>query len=775
MNRFWLIIIAISFFLLLAINFAYFLGFKSLSVVSPAQIKMVNAVADFSNYSFFKNSKLKGETYFYWEKLLSPAHFQDSVPIPDAIAQIPGIWNNIEVRGKKIGSNGYGTYFFKIITPDNELYAITIKEFDCAYRLWANNEEVTAGTIGTNKKEMKPNWKRNTIYFQPINNEVRVIIQVSNFHHRKGGAEDMMVFGRSEKIIYYKYAQLGITLLLFGVLLVMFMYHLLLFINRQNDLSLILFSAICLVFSIRLLTTGEKLIFELFPDFNWYLAIKLEYLSYKLAAPLSLGFIYVFYPNEVSKRILKGLILLTSLFCLLVIFSPVMVFSYTPVYFQLIIIATAIYSLFVLFKAMLHKRPQSFLFFFGFFTFILIVINDILYYNKMADTDFLFPFGIFILTFTQATVISLKSSQAFREAELYKAELEEYNKSLEKKVRKRTVQIENANLELEKQAKELQEVNKQLNELNQFKENMTGMIVHDLKNPLNIVLNYSNEEKVLFAARQMLNLVHNILDVQRHEQSEMIIERKPISVKKLVGHALVQVGYLFTERNINLDNSSHDNIIVEVDHNIMVRVLVNLLSNAVKYSPRQGTIGIFSEMDGTKVKIEVSDQGPGISEDKRKIIFQKFGQVTKQKTGEMESTGLGLAFCKMAVEAHHGTIGFDSEEGKGSTFWFTIEAREEKRKTKSNTHLFEESNTRLAQPKDNLTPGDRETLRPVIKELENLRVYEVTKIKSELNILLKISTPGISLWLEKMNQVIWTGDQEGYKRLLALAKQESIG
>ncbi len=82
------------------------------------------------------------------------------------------------------------------------------------------------------------------------------------------------------------------------------------------------------------------------------------------------------------------------------------------------------------------------------------------------------------------------------------------------------------------------------------------MIVHDLKNPLNIVLNYSKEEKVLFAARQMLNLVHNILEVQRHEQSSMIIERKPIAVKKLVSFALIQVGYLFTEKKISLDITS---------------------------------------------------------------------------------------------------------------------------------------------------------------------------------------------------------------------------
>jgi len=750
----------------------YFLGFKSLSAVRPAQVKIEDAVADFSQYSFRKNSKLKGETYFYWEKLLTPAHFNDSVPTPDAIAPIPGIWNHIEIGGKKIGSDGYGTYFFKIITPDNELYAITIKEFDCAYRIWANNKEASAGTVGTNKKEMKPSWKRNTVFFQPINNEVRVIIQVSNFHHRKGGPEDMMVFGRFDKIIYYKYAQLGITLLLFGVLLVMFMYHLLLFINRQNDLSLIIFSAICLVFSIRLLTTGEKLIFELFPNFNWYLAIKIEYISYKIAAPLCLGFVYTFYPNEVSKKSLKGIIAITSLFCLLVLFSPPKVFSYTPVYFQIIIALVSIYTLFALFLAMLRKRPQSFLFFFGFFTFILIVINDILYYNKMADTDFLFPFGIFILTFTQATVISLKSSKAFRDAELYKAGLEEYNKMLEKKVKKRTVQLETLNLELEKQTRELQDANIQLHELNQFKENMTGMIVHDLKNPLNIILNFSSNDKVLFAARQMLNLVHNLLDIQRHEQSTMIVDKKPISVKKLVGHALVQVGYLFTERNIHLDNSCHYNIMVEVDHNIMVRVLVNLLSNAVKYSPRQGTVGIYSEMEGASVKISVNDQGPGISVEKRRIIFQKFGQVTKQNAGEIESTGLGLAFCKMAVEAHDGTIGFESEGENGSTFWIKLAAREEKKEKKKPGYPNDRENHPFSAETINLTQNDKDSLFPIIEVIEKLKVYEVTRIKTEIDKMKKKSSPGIDTWLDRLNQAIWTGDQEEFRRLLCLIKEE---
>jgi signal transduction histidine kinase len=108
------------------------------------------------------------------------------------------------------------------------------------------------------------------------------------------------------------------------------------------------------------------------------------------------------------------------------------------------------------------------------------------------------------------------------------------------------------------------------------------------------------------------------------------------------------------------------------DVELSVRIIANLLANALKYSPANGEVFFGAEPCPAGVKLWVRDQGPGIPARFHTAIFEKFGVAEQPLENRPPSTGLGLAFCKMAVEAHGGTIGVESEPGKGSTFWFTL-------------------------------------------------------------------------------------------------------
>jgi signal transduction histidine kinase len=108
------------------------------------------------------------------------------------------------------------------------------------------------------------------------------------------------------------------------------------------------------------------------------------------------------------------------------------------------------------------------------------------------------------------------------------------------------------------------------------------------------------------------------------------------------------------------------------DAALIGRVVVNLLSNALDFSPRREPVVVLSERRNGCVRCSIIDRGPGIPEEYKDRIFEKFGQVEGRKKGRKLSTGLGLAFCKLAVEAHGGTIGVESEVGHGSTFWFEL-------------------------------------------------------------------------------------------------------
>ena len=108
----------------------------------------------------------------------------------------------------------------------------------------------------------------------------------------------------------------------------------------------------------------------------------------------------------------------------------------------------------------------------------------------------------------------------------------------------------------------------------------------------------------------------------------------------------------------------------ECDAPLIRRVLNNLLGNALKFTPDGGSIVIRISLEGGLAHIEVSDTGPGIPSEMHERIFEKFGQVEGEKAAL--GTGLGLTFCRLAVEAHGGRIGVRSELGKGSIFWFEL-------------------------------------------------------------------------------------------------------
>ena len=110
---------------------------------------------------------------------------------------------------------------------------------------------------------------------------------------------------------------------------------------------------------------------------------------------------------------------------------------------------------------------------------------------------------------------------------------------------------------------------------------------------------------------------------------------------------------------------------VPCDRQLVSRVMVNLLSNAIKHTPSDGTITVTTRKAGSSIVVEVADTGSGIPREYQQRIFEKFGQVD-QPDQERRGTGLGLPFCRMAVEAHGGQIGVESQAGQGSTFFFRL-------------------------------------------------------------------------------------------------------
>ncbi len=230
---------------------------------------------------------------------------------------------------------------------------------------------------------------------------------------------------------------------------------------------------------------------------------------------------------------------------------------------------------------------------------------------------------------------------------------------------------------------DLEQSYRELQELERTKDNLTQMIIHDLKNPLtgikaNIEIVGMEElqetQECLEAAQRscdlLFNMIQDLLDISKMEEGQLNLNLGPVNIEELIAAAIREFEHPAGAEDKELRPDLGPNLpIISADRNLLYRTLSNLLINAIKHTTRGGviTLGAVEKEGGLQVK--VADTGHGIPQEFLETIFEKFGQVeSRQRSG----TGLGLTFCKMAVESHKGRLWVESVEGKGSTFIFDL-------------------------------------------------------------------------------------------------------
>jgi signal transduction histidine kinase len=238
---------------------------------------------------------------------------------------------------------------------------------------------------------------------------------------------------------------------------------------------------------------------------------------------------------------------------------------------------------------------------------------------------------------------------------------------------------------IEQNHAELEAQNAELRESERMKTELVSIVSHELRTPLASVLGFTalllkrefdppirrHYLGIVDAqARRLAALLEDFLDVQRieHEGLELATERVDLAV------LLDEQAELYAEQSpkhtveVALEERP---LAVRGDPDRLAQVVGNLLSNAIKYSPEGGTVQLAAERSGSGVRVMVSDEGLGIPEDQQERIFTKFFRGDAGATG-ITGTGLGLAVSREIVEAHGGSIGFDSDPSTGSTFWVEL-------------------------------------------------------------------------------------------------------
>jgi len=218
--------------------------------------------------------------------------------------------------------------------------------------------------------------------------------------------------------------------------------------------------------------------------------------------------------------------------------------------------------------------------------------------------------------------------------------------------------------------RELARRNIELVELQRFRDEMSALIVHDMKSPLAAII--CNLEYVLSsplsesgdkrealcdtegAAKRLLRLIQNLLELVKLESGRFLPTRKAVPAAQLLDPVLLDRRPMAKQRGIVLHAPPILEVSLSVDAELVVRAIENILDNAFRYTPRGGTIDVVAEVSGSKLSIRIGNTGPTIPEAARARVFEKYGQITPD-AGRI-NLGLGLYFCRLVAEAHGGGI-----------------------------------------------------------------------------------------------------------------------
>lgn len=631
------------------------------SIIIQKHPKVVKGVLDVRNWDFYNDGpvKLNGEWEFYWQSLYSPQDFTNRTFPLSGYLYMPSAWNGLEIDGHEIGGEGYATYRLKVLLNNPQIpLALRIKTVKTAVEIYVNGHLLQSiGRVGKSKESMKPTYAPVIVAIPATQDELEIILHVSNYFHRKGGVWDSIQLGDEKSIRQLRFKALGLDFFLVGSILIMAMYHLFMFFLRKKERYALYFGLFSLLIVIRVFLTGEYAV-NIFADLNWTTLIRMEYLSFYLGVPLFAAFFYSMFPAITPKNIILLSFIIGGLFSLAVIVLPPQLFTYTVIPYQIFTLLFSVYGIYLLGVAIQRRLKGSLSFLLGFAAIFAAITNDILYADGLINTGFYLPLGLFGFILAQTFLLSQRVSSTFNT-------------------------FENINVTLSEKNEKIEEQNIHLQRLNDELDLFVYRTSHDLRAPLASVLGLINlakieddktkldyyfelQEKTLW---KLENFVNDLLIYSRNTRLE--IGKEKIDFNRLVEDSL--------QLHTHLGNYEKIEKIVKIDQQhafisdakrISV-ILNNLISNAIRYSnPYQHapylSVSVFTDVQ--KAVVEVSDNGLGIAPKHIPKIFDMFYRGDATAKG----SGLGLFIVKDTVTKLHGTIKVTSEVNQGTTFKITL-------------------------------------------------------------------------------------------------------
>lgn len=617
---------------------------------------------------------LQGEWQIEFGKLLTAEEMQ-SLDSP-VYAEVPHTWTGIEFRGEKLPSTGFATYYAQIIVDKrfNNL-ALSGKVQSTNYKLFINGKKIgEVGQVGTSEETAQPDY-RNKIYPVPDTDTLNIVFQISNFHYRKGGMSRPPELAKNDLLVEERGQNISLSFFLIGSIFFMGLYHLGSNLFRTKNKMNTYFALVCLFTILRALSVNEYLLID-YLNFPWWLSTKIELTSFYLIFAFTIRFIYYLFPEHIPKFFASIPYYIGISATVITLFTPILYNSNLVPIMQVVTVITGSAILYYIFKASLKRNREVIVALIGFVLLFTVTVIEILIHQSQIVGDMVFAFGIFFYLFSHVIILANRQNQTYIKNQDLSLALQQSNQRLELTVEERTKELNERN-------KELIHNNEELKKIHDEKNGLIHVLAHDLKSPLNnnkglIQLIKMPEnltydqldylDKLEKSNQQGVQLIEDLLQLYRMEsQQKAEIEtvnlqsyfdeliQKHEDAAKLKGIRIVK-NIKATDQKFNTDPYK------------LQRIMDNLISNALKFSYKDSTIYINAIQEESQLQIEVNDEGMGILKEEQPKLFQKFQKMSNKPTAGESTSGLGLSIVKTLVEQLEGSIEFQSEPRKGTSF-----------------------------------------------------------------------------------------------------------
>ena len=651
---------------------------------------------------------LQGEWTFYWQELLSPEDIQgrmESGEHQDQYITIPSSWLGYPMDGQKLTSEGFATYRLMIELSEqdrNERLALRLPTIFHAYKLWINGELLTeVGRVGHDKHDVTPLLATKLVFFQPDNDTVELIMQVANFHHKRGGITKNIELGGSNELIVRKNQNVAADMFILASLLVIGLYHLLLFALRRKDKAPLYFGLLTTLIGIRSLLVGELMLTQWLPHFPWELQFKIEYLILCISGYIMTKYFDCIFPNYVSRWFRLGSRIATGVLCLIVLLTPALIYSQLLLMIGVVVVLHMSYLMVGLVHAAVRHKEGALIFLLMSVVALVTVINDFLYYNGWSPIGNTSPTGLLVFTIAQMILLSSRFTRAATNEERISRELQEantkltdMNTNLERIVMERTQALSAAH-------EDLRHSYEQLLHSEHGRKKLLAYITHDLRMPLSSMLGYveavqdgvkpeRNEQYLKYIRDNTIRInrmIEELSFLSHLETGQIAYRMEPTPVVHFLRDFYEQYELVVRDAGLDfkldigdIEDLLTDSPIAEIDAQRLEQALFNLVSNAMKFTPAGGMVRLALAVDEAQeprcVIISVQDSGTGIPPEQLEQIFNR--NYRYERSGmekEIEGSGLGLAICREIVHAHGGTVRAESDGKTGAIFQVSIPCR----------------------------------------------------------------------------------------------------